>query len=121
MRNWNDLSLIQKLLIGLFIAVAAFAGPEMMFLIDIGGIELAFGALVMYLKPLITWLQPKINGLYSQVNIIKIGFLNSALFQPKVFTTHAIFCSVAMILTGSFVLSVGFFLPALLANGMLVQ
>jgi hypothetical protein len=120
MRNWNDLSLIQKLLIGLFIAFAAFAGPEMMFLIDIGGIELAFGALVMYFKPLIIWLQPKLNWLYSQIKITKVGFLNSAIFQPKVFTTHAVFCSVAMILTGSLVLSVGFFLPALLANGMLV-
>jgi hypothetical protein len=120
MRNWNDLSLIQKLLIGLFIAFAAFAGPEMMFLIDIGGIELAFGALVMYFKPLIIWLQPKLNWLYSQIKITKVGFLNSAIFQPKVYTTHAVFCSVAMILTGSLVLSVGFFLPALLANGMLV-
>jgi len=120
MRNWHDLSLIQKLLIGLFIAAAAFVGPEMMLLIDIGGIELAFGALVMYFKPLIVWLQPKINWLYSQIQIIKVGFINSAILRPKVFTTHAVFCSVAMILTGSFVLSIGFFLPALLANGMLV-
>jgi hypothetical protein len=120
MRNWNDLSLIQKLLIGLFIVFAAFAGPEMMFLIDIGGLELAFGALAVYFKPTIDWLQLKINWLYSQIQIIKIGFLNSAIFQPRVFTTHAVFCSVAMILTGSLVLSVGFFLPALLANGMLV-
>jgi len=120
MSNWNELSLIQKIFVGLFIGAAAFAGPEMMFLLDIGGIELAFGALFMYFKPLIVWLQPKLNWLSSQINIIKVGFIKSAFFQPKVFTTHAVFCSVAMVLTGSFILSVGFFLPALFVNGMLV-
>ena len=120
MSNWKDLSLIQKVIIGLFIVAAAFAGPEMIFLIDIGGIELAFTALFLYFKPLLVWLQPKVNWIALQVNIAKVAFLNSALFKPKVFTTHALFCSIAMILTGSFVLSVGFFLPALLANGILV-
>ncbi len=120
MSNWKDLSLIQKVVIGLLIAVSAFAAPEMMMLLDFGGMELAFGFLLVYCKPFIVWAQPKINWVSSQINIAKVGFLNSALFQPKVFTTHAVFCSVAMILTGSFVLSVGFFLPALLANGLLV-
>ena len=119
MSNWNELSLIQKVLVGIFIIAAAFAGPEMMFLLDIGGIELAFGALFMYFKPLIVWVEPKVNWVSSQINTMKVGFLNCALFQPKLFTTHAVFCSVAMVLTGSFILSVGFFLPALLANGML--
>jgi hypothetical protein len=120
MRHWNELSVIQKIFIGLFIAAAAFAGPEMVFLLDMGGIELAFGALFIYFKPLIVWVQSKIKWLSSQLNMTKIAFLNSALFQPKVFTTHAVFCSVAMLLTGSFILSVGFFLPALLVNSLLV-
>ncbi len=120
MRNWKDLSLIQKVVIGLLIAVSAFAAPEMMMLLDFGGMELAFGFLLVYCKPFIVWAQPKINWVSSQINITKVGFLNSALLQPKVFTTHAVFCSVAMILTGSLVLSVGLFLPALLANGLLV-
>jgi len=120
MSNWKELSLIQKVFIGLFIAAAAFVGPEMMFLLDIGGIELACSALFLYFKPLIDWLQPKIKWISIQIHIAKIAFVNSAVFKSKVFTTHAVFCSVAMVLTGSFILSVGFFLPALLANGMLV-
>lgn len=120
MSNWKELGIIQKVILGLFIAVSAFLAPEVMLLLDFGGMELAFGFLLVYCKPLIIWLQPKINWVTSQVNIIKIGFLNSALCQPKVFTTHAAFCSVAMVLTGSFVLSVGFLLPALLANSMLM-
>jgi hypothetical protein len=120
MSNWKDLSLIQKVIIGLFIVAAAFAGPEMMILLDIGGIELAFTALFFYFKPLIVWLQSKIEWISIQVNIAKMAFLNSSVLKPKIFTTHALFCSVAMILTGSFVLSVSFFLPALLVNGILV-
>lgn len=119
MCKWNELSLTQKLLISLFIVFAAFAGPEMMLLIDIGGLELAFGALAMYFKSAIDWFKTKINWYHSQIQIIKVGFLNSAILQPKVFTTHAVFCSIAMILTGSLVLSLGFLLPALLANGLL--
>jgi Na+/pantothenate symporter len=120
MRNWENLSLIQKVVIGLLITIAAAFAPELMMLVDFGGIELAFSFLLVYCKPLIVWLQPKVNWVSSQINIAKAAFLNSALCQPKVFTTHAVFCSVAMVLTGSFVLSIALFLPALMANGILV-
>jgi hypothetical protein len=120
MSNWKDLSLIKKVAIGLLIAVSAFAAPEMMMLLDFGGMELAFSFLLVYCKPFIVWLQPKINWIFAQISIAKVGFLSSALFQPRVFATQAVFCSIAMILTGSLVLSVSFLLPALLVNGLLV-
>ena len=120
MRNWESLSLIQKVAIGLLITIAAAFAPELMMLVDFGGIELAFSYLLVYFKPLVVWLKHKVKVVSEHINISKVAFSNSALFQPKVFTTHAVFCSVAMVLTGSFVLSTAFFLPALMANGILV-
>ena len=120
MRNWESLSLIQKVAIGLLITIAAAFAPELMMLVDFGGIELAFSYLLVYFKPIIVWLQETLKWASSHIGIAKVAISNSALFQPKVFTTHAVFCTVAMVLTGSFVLSTAFFLPALMANGILV-
>jgi hypothetical protein len=120
MSNWKVLSLLQKVVLGLLIIVTAAVAPEMVLLLDFGGIELAFSFLLLYYKPLYIWLQSKFHWAYSQIKLVCVVFFNSGLFQPKVFTTHAAFCLVAMLVTGSLVLSVGLFLPAMLVNGMLV-
>ena len=120
MRNWRVLSLIQKVILGLLILVAAAIAPEIVLLLDFGGIELALSFLLLYYKPLYLWLQSKFHWVYSQIKLFCIIFFNCGLFQPKIFTTHAVFCLVAMFVTGSLAFSVGLFLPAMLVNGILV-
>lgn len=120
MRNWKELSLIQKLIIGLFIIVLAALAPELALLMDLGGIELAFTFMLMYLKPLFLWLKVKYEAIRELGNIAYIAFINSASFKPKVYLTQASFCCIAMVFTGSLVFSMSFLLPGFLFTGMLV-
>lgn len=43
MKSWNELSLLEKVLLGAFLITILALVPEMGFLIDIGGIELITG------------------------------------------------------------------------------
>ncbi|WP_448563301.1 hypothetical protein [Thalassotalea ganghwensis] len=120
MNQWKELTTFQKALVGLFIFAAALAGPEMLFLLDMGGIELAFGALVVYFNPLILRCQQLYRRARLELQILKSSVLSSSLLKPRVFTTHAAFCVIALTLTSSYIFAVSFFLPAILVNGMFV-
>jgi hypothetical protein len=51
MKNWEDLTLLQKAIYGVaIVCIAAFA-PEIAILVQFGGIEVAFAFLAMYLMP----------------------------------------------------------------------
>ena len=53
MNEWKNYSLTKKIILGVAITVLAFMVPELMVIMDFGGIELAVGFLMMYYKPLI--------------------------------------------------------------------
>jgi hypothetical protein len=117
---WKNLSNIQKFLfIAVMCLIVPFA-PEFIFLADIGGMELVFGFLVMYYKPMIIRVQSTINRIKFELEIFSIAFKNSSIFQPKVYFTQALFYSCALVVTGSVIYSSVFFLPALMLNGVLV-
>jgi hypothetical protein len=117
---WKNLSNIQKFLfIAVMCLIVPFA-PEFIFLADIGGMELVFGFLVLYYKPMIIRVQSTINRIKFELEIFSIAFKNSSIFQPKVYFTQALFYSCALVVTGSVIYSSVFFLPALMLNGVLV-
>ena len=117
---WKDLSNIQKFLfIAAMCLIVPFA-PEFIFIADLGGIELVFGFLVMYYKPLIVRVQSVIAQIKFELNICSTAFKSSSVFKPKVYFTQAIFYSCALVVTGSVIYSSVFFLPALMLNGVLV-
>ncbi|MCO7224114.1 hypothetical protein [Pleionea sp. CnH1-48] len=120
MDNWKELSLIKKILIGTMIIVAAFFAPELMILIDVGGIDLAFGFLLYYYKPVIEWFKAKIDAIKAELQIARDIIVNSALSRPKVFTLNTAYCSICLLVTGSLLFSFSFFLPALMVSGAYV-
>ena len=120
MDNWKELSLIKKIFVGAAILVLVSFAPELMILVDVGGIELAFGYLLVYYKPLIEWLRSKYQAIIEDLKIAREIFFSSALARPKVFTVNAIYCTVFMLMTGSVFLSFGFFLPALFVSGIYI-
>ena len=120
MRNWEELSFTNKLIVGLLIIIAASFAPELMLLVDFGGIELAFTFLLLYCKPLITWLTAKYSVMTYHANIARVAFINSTFFQPRIFVAQAVFCCLVVLITGSVIFSTGFLLPGLLVNGLLV-
>jgi len=120
MQYWKKLNIFQKALIGIFVVGLVMLMPELMPLLDMGGIELIFGFVVLQSKNVLHWLQVKHMQAKLISNIVIEAFVSSALAKPKTFVAHAGICSVTLILTGSLVLATSFLLPVILANGMLV-
>ena len=115
--NWKELSLIKKILIGSAILAAAMIAPELMLIIDIGGIDLAFGALFLYYKPVFTWIKDKKQMVNEELKIAKNIIITSALSRPRIFTLNTAFCSAVILTTGSLLFSFSFLLPALFISG----
>lgn len=120
MKNWEDLTLLQKIFFGSFILTIAVLAPEFALLIQFGGIEVAFAFLLIYLKPAISWFEAKYSQLESRVLLAYFSFKQSASTKPSVFITQAAFCCLALFITGSAALSFTFFMPALLFNSVLM-
>jgi len=120
MQYWKKLNIFQKALIGIFVVGLVILMPELMPLLDMGGIELIFGFVVLQSKNVLHWLQVKYIQTKLILNIAKDAFVSSALAKPKTFVAHAGVCSAALILTGSLVLTTSFLLPVILTNGMLI-
>lgn len=120
MQYWKRLNIFQKALIAVLVFGLVALMPELLPLIDVGGIELIFGFVVLNFKNVLDWLQVRYTQAKLIVNIAMEAFVGSALCKPRTFIFHAGVCTVALILTGSLVLSTSFLLPVMLANGMLV-
>jgi hypothetical protein len=120
MKNWEDLTFVQKALIGIcIVAVAAFA-PEIALLLQFGGIEVAFAFLLVAFQPFSAWLQRTYVQLRNIMSIAAISIRHSNSAKPSVFALQASFCCLALALTGSGVFAFSFFMPGMLLNGVMV-
>lgn len=120
MKNWEDLSLLQKLLVGLCILAMGMLAPEIAMLLQFGSIEVAFAFLLFFFKPALVWIQHhyRITRDASALAIVTLRHSTSA--RPAVFGCQAVFCVTALTLTGSVVFATSFFMPGLLLNNLLV-
>jgi len=117
---WGNLSNTQKFLfIAVMCLVVPFA-PEFIFMSEIGGIELVYGFLVLYYKPVFIRVRSVIERVKFELEICSTAFKNSSATQPKVYFTQALFYSCAFVVSGSMLYASAFLLPALLLNGVLV-
>ncbi len=117
MKNWQELNLWQKLVFGALVLLAAMLSPELMLFIDVGGIELAFGFLVLYYKALIAWFELQLNRFKNFIKTWHTVLIHSALGRPRVLSFHAVYCALVFFVTGSLVFSLSFLAPASLLNG----
>lgn len=119
-RNWEDLTFLQKAIVGIVLMVLALLAPEFAMLVQFGGIEVAFAFLLLYLKPTFLWLQMKYNKVENKLFTAYLFFTQSASTKPSVYITQATFCCAALVLTGSLAFSFSFFMPALIFNSAIV-
>ena len=120
MKSLNELTNIQRAFVGIaFIFIAALL-PEVAFLVNFGGIELAFALVLASFTPFLTWLGAKYRAFTDIVTIIYIAYRQSASAKPAVFAVQYSFCFAAILFTGSTVFALSFFMPALLLNGVLI-
>lgn len=120
MRNWEDLTLMQKLIIGAGILMLGMFAPEIALLVHFGGIEVAFAFLLFYFNPILNWLAARVEDVNEILTTAFVSYASSASARPKIYATQAVFCCLAFALTGSLAMSVGFLMPGMLFNPLLV-
>ncbi|MGB0899028.1 MAG: hypothetical protein ACPGSN_07230 [Psychrobium sp.] len=119
MQSWKKLSSWQKALVSIVVLSAVVVMPELLPLIDIGGIELIFGFIVLNYKNAVHWFTAKARHMSAIISIVKHAISASVLCRPKVYIIHAGICSLALLITGSLVISTSFLFPVILMNGIL--
>ena len=120
MKLWSDLSLVQKVGVGVAILLSAIALPEIAILIQFGGMEIAFGLILVGLTPAINGLKLQYKKARSALWLAALSLQQSAFAKPPVFAVQATFCVAALCFTGSLMFALSFFMPAMLFNGALV-
>ena len=94
--------------------------PELAIVVDFGGLEMIVAFALLNAQPFLMWLQRQYNTVKQWGGIARSAMSQSALAKPRVFLVSGVFCSIAMVLTGSVVLSLAFILPSVVGNGVLV-
>ena len=98
MKSWNELTRVQKILLGLFIGVVVISIPEAGFLLDAAGVDLIVFILMMYSQNIRAW-----YDLY-------LGEIKYPLIETGIYVKSVSLTSVLFLITSSFVFSSGFFL-----------
>lgn len=119
MKNWQDLTFIQKAVIATSIVVIAAFAPEIALLLQFGGIEVAFVFMLVAFQPILARLQCFYVQCKRVLSIAIIALRHSDSAKPCVFALQACFCCLALALTGSGMFAFSFFMPSMLLNGVL--
>ena len=120
MKLWNDLSLVQKVVVGVAILLVAIVLPEIAILMQFGGVEIAFGLILVGLTPAVNGLKLQYKKAKHTLWLAARSLQQSAFAKPPVFAVQATFCVAALCFTGSLMFALSFFMPAMLFNGVLV-
>ncbi|PWK52896.1 hypothetical protein [Pleionea mediterranea] len=113
---WRNRSLLSKLCLGMIVLVAACLAPELMLLLDLGGIEFVISCLAIYYKPVIEWVRDKIQTVNNIVIITLTHLRICVLSRPASFSIHVTYCCLLVLLTGAVYMPFGAFIPALLVS-----
>lgn len=105
MKDWKELTTIQKILIGSFVAIILMLIPESGFLLDVGGIDLVLFILFFYSQNIKQWFD------------VYFGVIEYPTIGLKTFVTHTTFTGVFMLITGSVVMAYGVFLILMFLKG----
>ena len=120
MKIWEDLTFVQKAIVGTSILCVAVLAPEIALLVQFGGIEVAFAFLALYLAPALRQINLSYKKVKYIVSLVLISYQTSASAKPKVFFVQAAFCCIGFAVTGSLAFSVFFFMPSIVLNGVLI-
>ena len=62
MKSWNELTNLQRAFIGIAMVIAAAFLPEIAFLVQLGGMEVAFALVFASLAPIISWFSTQLKS-----------------------------------------------------------
>ena len=105
MKEWKELSRVQKVLVGLFILTIVLLIPETSFLVDVGGVDLILFIFFMYSQNIKMWFESY------------VGVLTYPTIDNKTFVLHTTATSLFFWLSGSVVFAYGVFLVLMFVKG----
>ena len=105
MKEWKELSRLQKILVGLLIITIVMLIPEASFLVDVGGVDLILFMLLMYSQNIKIWFE-------SYIGVLKYPTIDN-----KTFVLHTTATSLFFWLSGSVVFAYGLFLVLMFVRG----
>jgi hypothetical protein len=120
MKIWYELTKPQKIVLGIVFLMLVPLMPELAIVVDFGGLEMIVAFTLLNAQPFLMWLKSRYDMVKEWGAIARSAMSKSALAKPRVFVVSGVFCSVAMVLTGSVVLSLAFILPSVVGNGLLI-
>jgi len=98
MKIWNELTRIQKILLGALVIIIVILVPESVFLLDAGGVELIIFFLTMYSQNLKLWFD------------LHFGMITYPIIETRTYVKSVSFTSMLFWITSSFVFASTFFL-----------
>ena len=105
LKHTQDLTNIQKIVLGMLIIMVVIFVPESAFLLDVGGIDLFLFIFFFYSQSIKLWVE------------LHFGCLKYPNIGRKTFVTHMTFTSIFMWVTGSVVFAYGVFLVLMFLKG----
>ncbi|WP_115718932.1 hypothetical protein [Gallaecimonas mangrovi] len=119
MKSWNELTNFQRAIIGISLVIGAAILPEIAFLLNLGGMEVAFALIFASLTPFIASASGKLASIKNAGILAYAAYQRSVSAKPSVFALQASFCAIAFVLTGSGIMAITFFMPGMVLNGIL--
>ena len=105
------------LLLALSTPILALYMPEILIIIDFGGLELAVSYILLYFKSIISKFNQFLKSIKTALQIIHSSFENSLLINSNEYIQHQALSVLVMFVSGSIVWSLFVFVPALYLGG----
>ncbi|HFQ62367.1 MAG TPA: hypothetical protein ENK39_08760 [Epsilonproteobacteria bacterium] len=105
MKEWKELSRLQKILLGFLIIGIVLLIPEASFLVDVGGVDLILFFLLMYSQNIKMWFE-------NTINVFSYPSMDNKTFVVRTTATSLFFW-----LSGSLLFSYGVFLVLMFVKG----
>ena len=100
-KNWKDLSVIKRTVIGFMLIFMLLFLPEMMFLIDLGGLELVYGFVLLYINSIKQNLINFLSYVKSFLFTFSINYHKSVISHPTNFCYQILLSVMCLLFTDS--------------------
>ncbi|WP_416308377.1 hypothetical protein [Neptunicella sp. SCSIO 80796] len=111
---------LKKVLMLLVLLAAAPFALELLIFIEFGGIEAAFGCLLIMLKPFQHWISPKVQDVREVFSQVMLSLQQHRLSQPSVYFGHVAATTIMLLLSSSILVSACLWIPVLAINGQII-
>lgn len=111
--KWITLKTWQKVVLALLLIAMVPFMPELLIVVDFGGLEMLVGLSIMYFKSLQMLFLSQYDKFCQKLLIMKLALSENSINQPSTFAVHSLASISVLFITGSVALSCAIWLPAM--------